>query len=120
VLAQLALGRVELAAGDARAAAGRFATAMAEVLPLGDSSAVAEVLEASAGLALAEGQPARAAERLGLATALRGRPDVGSPETLAVSAATRAALGEPDYDRAYGATAALTPADARSVLARES
>ncbi len=49
---------------------------------------------AAAGLRLAQGRPADAARLLGLADAIRGIADLGSPDVRRIDAAARAALGE--------------------------
>lgn len=69
--------------------------------------ALASVTEVLAAVALAEREPARAAHLLGLAEALRGVPDLGSPDAAAAVRAARAALGDEEYGARYAAAAGL-------------
>jgi tetratricopeptide (TPR) repeat protein len=91
LLALIEAGRTATRYGDHRAADAHLATALhlAETHPTA-ALATAEVAEALAELALAEGDPRAAARLLGLATAVRGAPDVGNPDVED----TRAKLGD--------------------------
>jgi predicted ATPase/DNA-binding SARP family transcriptional activator/tetratricopeptide (TPR) repeat protein len=111
-----ALGRVSAARGDLASARGHLAGALRLGLACGDRPVIADVADALAALAVAGGQPERAARMLGLATATRGLPDRGSPDVAAAESAARAGLG-PRYDRAYTAAARLSPAAATAALA---
>jgi hypothetical protein len=73
------------------------------------------MMELMAEMALAAGEPAVAAERLGLATALRGTPDAGSPDVRGATERVRAALG-PAFDEVYAAAAARPLEEARAAL----
>jgi predicted ATPase/DNA-binding SARP family transcriptional activator len=111
-----ALGRVSAARGDLAAGRGYLAEALRLGLACGDRPVIADVADALATLAVADGQPARAARMLGLAAATRGLPDRGSPDVAAAESAARAGLGQ-RYDRAYAATAGLSPDAATAALA---
>ncbi|MEW9528066.1 BTAD domain-containing putative transcriptional regulator [Microbispora sp. NPDC049125] len=105
--ALLSLGRVEIADGDLDAARSRLREGLAAAQEAGDRSAVAGVAEGLAALAVAEGETGEAAGLLGLAAAVRGVPDRGSPDVLRAEAAARATLGEAAHAAAYAATARL-------------
>ncbi|MFD3452089.1 BTAD domain-containing putative transcriptional regulator [Streptomyces sp. NPDC058691] len=103
----IALGRIALAEGRPQQARTRFLEAAdpghgARNLPL-----AAALAEAQADLALADGDPAAAAERLGVARALRGPSLPALPETDRTDAAVRAALGSTGYEAAYARGARL-------------
>jgi hypothetical protein len=115
-VAQLSLARLALAGGDRERAAGWAADALAAVRAMGDAQSAAEAMEVYAELALAADEPAAAAELLGIASALRGTPDAGSPDVRSTTERARAALG-PAFDAAYAVAAALSPAQARERLA---
>jgi hypothetical protein len=83
-----------------------------QVALLPTNPALAGVVEGIAALAAARGEPARAAELLGLATALQGYVTPASLEVARAEAAGRAALTEADYDAAYTRGSRLTRADA--------
>jgi predicted ATPase/DNA-binding SARP family transcriptional activator len=115
-LAMVALAWTDLAAGDAAAAEAGLARALAELGSGGDPRAVAEVAEALAAVAVATGDPADAARWLGLAVAVRGTADKGSPDVRATELSARTALGDAGFDQAYRAAAALGPAEAHTRL----
>jgi predicted ATPase/DNA-binding SARP family transcriptional activator len=72
----------------------------------GDSSnrpLVARAAETLAGLLAARGDFAGAARALGSAEAIRGRPDLGSPDVAGVVVAARAGLGTERYVAEYAA-----------------
>jgi predicted ATPase/DNA-binding SARP family transcriptional activator len=103
----VALGRVAVADRDPGLARTYFREAVtldsvAMQLPL--SGAVAA--EATAGLALLNGDAPRAAALLGAAEALRGRPPTG-PDATATVTAVRTALDPGTYDRERTAAATL-------------
>jgi hypothetical protein len=54
-----------------------------------------------AAVAVAGGDPGRAAELLGVAETLRGMPDEADLDLRRITGAARAALGGPAFDRAY-------------------
>ncbi|MFJ8825405.1 ATP-binding protein [Streptomyces sp. NPDC102467] len=99
--AELALGRIHAAEHSARAS-------LSVKHRMHDSFGSGICLEAIAQCAIADGQADRAACLLGLAHQLwdtLGRPQVGIPTWVAAHedcvSRTRAALGEPAYDRAF-------------------
>jgi predicted ATPase len=63
---------------------------------------LAAVVDAIAALAAARGEHETAAELLGLAHALQGFSDAWSLEVARATAAARAALGDADFEAAYG------------------
>jgi predicted ATPase/DNA-binding SARP family transcriptional activator len=111
-----ALGRVAAARGDLAAGHGHLAEALRLGLACGDRPVIADVADALAMLAVAGGQPARAARMLGLAAAVRGLADRGSPDVAAAESAARAGLGH-RYDHAYTTAARLGPDAATAALA---
>jgi tetratricopeptide (TPR) repeat protein len=115
-----ALGRIAIVEGDLAQAGERFDEALSAVhRPLNlPTSAIA--VEGMAGLALAAGDPERAARLLGAGRSLRGSSLPGDPDVTVVAAAARAELGAAAYDRAYEEGAALTAEDVlRSVAVSE-
>ncbi|MFJ4987422.1 BTAD domain-containing putative transcriptional regulator [Streptomyces sp. NPDC088732] len=104
--ALIALGRIALAEGRPEQARARFLAADpahgARNLPLAAALAAAQ-----AELSLAEGDPAAAAERLGIASALRGPSVPALPDADRTDAAVRAALDSPAYEAAYARGARL-------------
>jgi predicted ATPase/DNA-binding SARP family transcriptional activator len=85
------------------------------LLPIPVNPALAGVMEGCAALAVARGEPARAAELLGLAHTLHGFSDQQSFEVSRVTAAVTAAIGPDEFAAAYQRGRALTQADALSV-----
>jgi predicted ATPase/DNA-binding SARP family transcriptional activator len=106
-LALSGLAYVDVAAGRPAAARQRMAEAMTSALASRDMPVVADVTQAAADLALAEGDPALAARLLGIAVALRGTADEGSPDVRRIRAAAGEQLG-PAYQQAYEGGAALS------------
>jgi predicted ATPase/DNA-binding SARP family transcriptional activator len=111
------LGCVAEQGGDLNAAAiwqQRALSALAgiptPILPLNPTLAL--VVEGIAALAATRGEPARAAELLGLARALHGFDDAGSLEVARARKVIAAALSEADADAAYARGRAMGPADA--------
>lgn len=103
----IALGRIALAEGRPEQARARFLEAAdpahgARNLPL-----AAALAEAQADLSLAEGDHDAAAERLGIARALRGPSVPALPGTDRTDAVVRAALDSPSYEAAYARGARL-------------
>jgi predicted ATPase/DNA-binding SARP family transcriptional activator len=85
------------------------------LLPIPVNPALAGVMEGCAALAVARGEPARAAELLGLAHTLHGFSDQQSFEVSRVTAAVTAAIGPDEFAAAYQRGRVLTQADALSV-----
>ncbi|MBX6168528.1 MAG: tetratricopeptide repeat protein, partial [Thermobispora bispora] len=97
----LALGWAAQMSGSAAEALAwhrRALTTMPGTRSLGMAAAVAEGV---AGVALLEGDPARATWLLGAGAALRGAPASGDPDVARVEARCRAVLGADAFDRAY-------------------
>jgi predicted ATPase/DNA-binding SARP family transcriptional activator len=103
------LALVALAEGD-RAAA--MTHALAAIADAGsERPALAAGAEVLAAVAMAAGEPELAALRLGLAEAIRGVADLGSPDCVAVAAGARAVLGDA-YPAAYAVGAGLPQGEA--------
>lgn len=98
----VSLGFVEAAVGRTAAARERFAEALAAVPAVPDPGVLAGLVELLAETELAEGRPARAAQLLGTADAVRG-PDSGAagPDADRVAEAVRHRLPEQEYAAAY-------------------
>jgi hypothetical protein len=79
--------------------------------------AVSSTLEAA--IALAGGDPRRAAELLGVAETLRGMPDEADLDLRRVAGAAQAALGVPAFDRAYRRGTARPRDEVLAALAAE-
>ncbi|WP_202238745.1 AfsR/SARP family transcriptional regulator [Actinacidiphila reveromycinica] len=113
--AQLALGWIEMAEGDADAARERLRAAAANGGTGREFPMTGALLAvAAAGLAVLVGDPHRAALLLGAAHTLRGGPPTG-PDARATTAAARTALGDGPYERAYASASGL---DRAAALAR--
>jgi tetratricopeptide (TPR) repeat protein len=82
------------------------------LMPVPINPILAGVVEGGAALAAAQGDPARAAELLGLAHTLHGFRDTASFEVTRTIAAATAALGPDEFAAAYQRGCALTQADA--------
>jgi predicted ATPase/DNA-binding SARP family transcriptional activator len=87
------LGHIEVAAGNLEAARDCHRRAMEVALVTHDRPVIARVVGLAAALALADGDPGRAAELLGVAEVLRGMPDEADVDLRRVGEAARAALG---------------------------
>ncbi|OLB76213.1 MAG: hypothetical protein AUI14_19370 [Actinobacteria bacterium 13_2_20CM_2_71_6] len=112
-LVLLNLARAVLAAGDV-ATARRHTD---EARDLADNRLLfANLAEVYAALALADGEPHRAARMLGCAQAIRSVANLGSREVTATVAATRAALTPEDYTKEYATMAAYSFDEARAAL----
>ncbi|HYB85861.1 MAG TPA: BTAD domain-containing putative transcriptional regulator [Streptosporangiaceae bacterium] len=104
------------------AAAGRWhakaieAAAATEAAFLPNNPLLAEVVEGVAALAAARGEPARAAELLGLAHSLQGFRDTANLEVTRATAAAAAALGDAAYAAAYAHGQVLTRSDALALV----
>lgn len=81
-----------------------------------DMPVLASAGEALAWWALESGHAERAAELLGAAVALRGHPDLGSPDPIATTRRVREALAPEAYEAAYERGAALGNDDATKLL----
>ncbi len=108
-------GQLEESARWHRRALGLLSDERYGLLPIPVNPALAGVLEGCAALAVAQGEPARAAELLGLAHTLHGFSDQQSFEVSRVTAAVTAAIGPDEFTAAYQRGRALTRADALSV-----
>jgi predicted ATPase/DNA-binding SARP family transcriptional activator len=82
------------------------------VMPIPVNPTLGTVVEGWAALAVAQGEPARAAELLGLAHSLHGFRDTTSFEVTRTTATVRAAIGPDEFAAAYQRGRALTRADA--------
>jgi predicted ATPase/DNA-binding SARP family transcriptional activator len=107
-IALAGLAHVDIAAGRPEQAREKLAAAIEKALKSQDMPVVADVAQAAADLALSLGDPALAARRLGLAVALRGIADEGSPDVRRIRAGAVEALGEQGYRDAYEGGAALS------------
>ncbi|WP_412539577.1 BTAD domain-containing putative transcriptional regulator [Longispora sp. K20-0274] len=89
-----ALASLDVACGDLAAAESRSRRAYATAVASRDTPVIATVLVTLAELAMATGDPARAALLLGVADSNLGTPGPVGPDAVAVAEAARAALGE--------------------------
>ncbi|MFE9749996.1 ATP-binding protein [Saccharothrix saharensis] len=105
----VAQGRVEWACGDRAAASRAWAAAAGVAREWGNQVVLARVVDAHAAVALADGDPGRAALLAGAARGLRGGGAVLDPEVVAVEAAAREALGGPVFDEVVARGAASGP-----------
>jgi hypothetical protein len=103
----IAIADADLPAAREQAARSYRAAVAAEDLPL-----FASASGALAELALALGQPERAAELLGARNVVRGTDDPTDPTAVKLAPRLRAALGADRYARAYQAGEALSRAEA--------
>jgi hypothetical protein len=110
------LGLLEGAEGDLAAARAHHREALPCALASGDAPVIGRALVGLADLALAAGDPRRAAELLGASVAIRGAEDRSQVDAGRVAAATRATLGEPEFAEAYAGGRAIDPA-AEAVMA---
>src|SRR6266511_734997 len=113
------LGHLELATGNLSAARGWYERAMVVALGTKDRPVMARVVELRAAVAVAEGDPERAATLLGEATTLRGLPDEADPDVARVRAAARAALGDEGYALAHQRGTARPRDQVEAALASE-
>ena len=103
------LARIATAAGDTAEAHARYREALSPGVDTRNLPALAEAAGGMAGLALLEGAPEQAARLQGLSQALRHSAGPPDPDRLRITAAARAALGDPAYDQAHASAAALPP-----------
>jgi predicted ATPase/DNA-binding SARP family transcriptional activator len=115
---QVGLGWIQSTGGDVEGARAAHLDGMRTAFDVLDWPILAMALEGLADIALASGDAAEGARLLGLATAVRGEPDLGNPEVVRMMAECRRRLGDAEYDRGYSACAGMTP-DHASKLARE-
>jgi hypothetical protein len=80
---------------------------------------IARVIGLAAAIALADGDPGRAAELLGTADVLRGMPDESDVDLRQVREAARAALGDPGFALAFRRGAARPREEVLAALAEE-
>jgi predicted ATPase/DNA-binding SARP family transcriptional activator len=116
VRARIALGR-----GRSEEARPGLARGYVAMLDIPDLPVIAGLTETAAAMLMQEGDPEAAAELVGLATGLRGTPDLGNTELDQLVASIRASIGDETYAAAHERAAALGREDAlaklRAVLA---
>jgi hypothetical protein len=98
---------IAIAEGDLETAARRAADAYANAVAITDMPLLAVAATATVELALARGNPARAAELLGAAAVVRGSEDSTSVQFRAAAARLRAALGDDEFEACYARGRAL-------------
>ena len=99
--------RIAIADGDVRAAREQAVRSYRAAVAAQDTPLLALASGATAELALALGQPERAAELLGASTVLRGADDPTDPTTRHLAPLLRAALGDDRYEACHAAGRAL-------------
>ena len=107
---------IAIADDDARTARQEAARAYHSAVAAQDMPLLALASGALAELALALGQPERAAELLGARIAVRGGDDPTDPTAVKLAPLLRAALGEDRYARAVRTGQALGRAEAIAFL----
>jgi ATP/maltotriose-dependent transcriptional regulator MalT len=100
--------RIAIADGDLGAAREQAVRSYQEAVRADDMPLLAQASVTAAELALALGQPERAAELLGASTAVRGTDDPTDPITAKLAPLLRAALGDDEFARCYAGGRALT------------
>ncbi|WP_214412430.1 AfsR/SARP family transcriptional regulator [Sphaerisporangium fuscum] len=115
----IGMGWTQLASGDVE----RARTFFAQAVELGardpDPPVIAGAAEGTAALTMSRPpspSPSRAALLLGVATALRGVPDLGQPEVTELTAKVRVALGREAYQHAYERGARMSREEAIAFL----
>jgi predicted ATPase/DNA-binding SARP family transcriptional activator len=103
------LGLLDAADGDLAAARARHGEALRQALTSTDAPVIARTLVGIADLALAEGDPHRAAELLGASVAVRGTEDRSLVDAGRVAAAARDAIGERLFAEAFARGRTLVP-----------
>jgi ATP/maltotriose-dependent transcriptional regulator MalT len=101
-------GYLDALAGDLGSARTKRAEALALAVGSRHAPTVARVLIGVADLALHQGLPHDAARLLAASVAVRGTPDLSSPDAARVAEAARAALGEQEFTEAARRGAAAT------------
>ncbi|GAA1803788.1 BTAD domain-containing putative transcriptional regulator [Actinomadura chokoriensis] len=96
-----ARAQLDLSMGAVDAATARLDEALRAAARAQDYPIVSHVLAGHAERARVLGDPARAAELLGTADALRGSRDLSLPDVVAIETATRANLSEEAFTTAY-------------------
>ena len=104
--------RIAIADGDLGAAREQAVRSYQEAVSADDMPLLAQASGTAAELALALGQPERAAELLGASTAVRGTDDPTDPTTAKLAPLLRAALGGDEFARRYAGGRALTRQEA--------
>jgi predicted ATPase/DNA-binding SARP family transcriptional activator len=107
-IALAGLSYIEIASGRLEQARERLSGAVAAAIGSHDMPVVADVSQTAADLTLAEGGPEQAARLLGIAFAVRGARDAGSPDVRRIEAAARDTLGGAGYESAYEGGASLS------------
>jgi predicted ATPase/DNA-binding SARP family transcriptional activator len=113
------LGHVEVAAGRLTDARDRHRRALEVALGTHDRPVVARVVGLAAAIALADGDPGRAAELMGAADVLRGMSDEADLDLRQVREAARAALGDRGFILAFRRGAARPREDLLAALTAE-
>jgi predicted ATPase/DNA-binding SARP family transcriptional activator len=114
---QLTRAAVEIADGHLDLARVALIFGLDAMTELRDLPVLATMAERAALLVLREGDPLTGARLIGIGTALRGTPDLGSPELTELIAELTAALGDEAYSAAYAAGAGLAVDDGLDELA---
>ncbi len=104
--------RIAIADGDVRAAREQAVRSYAAAVAAQDMPLLALASGTTAELALALGQPERAAELLGAGAVVRGADDPTDPTAVKLAPLLRTALGDHRYARARQAGKALSRAEA--------
>jgi hypothetical protein len=99
--------RIALAGNDLRGAREHAARSYRAAVGTQDLPVLAQVSAVMAELALAIGQPERAAELLGAGAAVRGARDPTDPTELRLGPVLGAALGEDRFQAAYASGSGL-------------
>jgi tetratricopeptide (TPR) repeat protein len=105
-------GQLEESARWHRRATGLLADNLDNLMPIPIAPTLGTVVEGWAAWFAAQGEPARAAELLGLAHMLHGFRDTASCEVTRTTATVNAAIGPDEFAAAYQRGRALTRADA--------
>jgi tetratricopeptide (TPR) repeat protein len=109
-------GYLEAAGGDLVEARAQHAEALAAALESADAPVIGQVVVGLADLAVHSGDATRAATLLGASVAVRGTPDLSTPDQARVTAAARDALGEAGFDEAYRRGRATTTDGIRDLV----
>jgi predicted ATPase/DNA-binding SARP family transcriptional activator len=107
---------VAIADGDLALAAERAAAAYSSAVFVSDMPLLAVAATAGVELAVARGNPSRAAELLGAAAVVRGSEDLTSVQFRGAAGRLRAALGDAEYEACYQRGRALPRASALPFL----